>query len=71
MEDLFGDDGARRRHEWPDNLQEIRDVTDLQIWVSEVGVSTFGAEEVQVFGLRRTMELILERTLASTTPCAG
>ena len=27
-------------------------VTDLPIWVSEVGVSTFGAEEVQEFGLR-------------------
>lgn len=71
MEDFLGDDGARCRHEWPDKLREIRDVTDRQIWVSEVGVSTFGAEEVQVFGLRRTMELILERTLASTTPWAG
>jgi beta-xylosidase len=47
-------------HEWPAKLQEIRNVTQLPIWVSEVGVSTFGAEEVQVFGLRRTMELILE-----------
>jgi beta-xylosidase len=46
--------------EWPEKLQEIRAVTDKSIWVSEVGVSTFGAEEVQVFGLRRTMELILE-----------
>jgi beta-xylosidase len=47
-------------HEWPAKLQEIREVTDLPIWVSEVGVSTFGAEEVQLFGLRRTMELILQ-----------
>jgi beta-xylosidase len=47
-------------HEWPSKLQEIREATDLPIWVSEVGVSTFGAEEVQLFGLRRTMELILE-----------
>lgn len=46
-------------HEWPDKLQEIRNVTDLPIWISEVGVSTFGAEEVQDFGLRRTMELVL------------
>ncbi|HYH08845.1 MAG TPA: beta-xylosidase [Thermoanaerobaculia bacterium] len=45
--------------EWPSKLQEIREVTDLPIWVSEVGVSTFGAEEVQVFGLKKTMELIL------------
>jgi beta-xylosidase len=47
-------------HEWPDKLREIREVTPLPVWVSEVGVSTFGAEEVQVFGLRRTMDLILD-----------
>ncbi len=45
-------------HEWPDRLAEIRAVTKLPIWVSEVGVSTFGAEEVQEFGLRRTAELL-------------
>lgn len=48
-------------HEWPDKIQEIRDVTDLPIWISEVGVSTFGAEEVQEFGLRRSAELLIER----------
>lgn len=45
--------------EWPDKLAEIRAVTNLPLWVSEVGVSTFGAEEVQVFGLERTAELLL------------
>jgi beta-xylosidase len=45
-------------HEWPEKLREIREVTDLPLWVSEVGVSTFGAEEVQEFGLRRTAELL-------------
>jgi beta-xylosidase len=45
--------------EWPARLSEIRAVTELPVWVSEVGVSTFGAEEVQVFGLRRTAELLL------------
>lgn len=48
-------------HEWPDKLQEIRDVTNLPIWISEVGTSTFGAEEVQEFGLRRSAELLLDR----------
>jgi beta-xylosidase len=48
-------------HEWPDKLAEIRAVTDLPVWVSEVGVSTFGAEEVQDFGLRRTAELLIGR----------
>jgi beta-xylosidase len=45
-------------HEWPQKLDEIRTVTDLPIWVSEVGVSTFGAEEVQLWGLQRTAELL-------------
>src|SRR4051794_11070379 len=44
-------------HEWPEKLKEIQAVTQLPVWVSEVGVSTFGAEEVQEFGLRRTAEL--------------
>lgn len=47
--------------EWPEKLAEIRAVTDKPIWVSEVGASTFGAEEVQQFGLRRTAELLLGR----------
>lgn len=45
--------------EWPAKIEEIREVTELPIWVSEVGVSTFGADEVQVWGLRRTAELLL------------
>jgi beta-xylosidase len=48
-------------HEWPDKLNEIRAVTDLPIWISEVGVSTFGAEEVQEFGLKRSAELLIGR----------
>jgi len=47
--------------EWPEKLKEIDSVTDLPIWVSEVGVSTFGAEEIQVFGLKRTAELLIGR----------
>lgn len=46
-------------HEWPEKLAEIHAVTGLPVWVSEVGVSTFGAEEVQQFGLRRTAELLI------------
>jgi beta-xylosidase len=48
-------------HEWPEKIDEIRAVTPLPIWVTEVGVSTFGAEEVQEFGLRRTAELLVGR----------
>jgi beta-xylosidase len=48
-------------HEWPAKLEEVRAVTPRRLWVSEVGVSTFGAEEVQVFGIRRTAELLIGR----------
>jgi beta-xylosidase len=48
-------------NEWPDKLNEVRAVTSLPLWVSEVGVSTFGAEEVQEFGLQRTAELLRGR----------
>ena len=48
-------------HDWPAKLDEIRAVTDLPVWVSEVGVSTFGAEEVQDWGLKRTAELLIGR----------
>jgi len=49
-------------HEWPAKLAEIQAITSLPVWVTEVGVSTFGAEEVQVFGLGRTAELLVGRT---------
>jgi beta-xylosidase len=44
--------------EWPAKIAEIRTVTDKPIWVSEVGVSSFGAEEVQAWGLKRSAELL-------------
>jgi len=46
-------------HEWPAKIDEIRAVTDKPVWVTEVGISTFGAEEVQVWGLKRTAELLI------------
>jgi beta-xylosidase len=46
-------------NEWPKKIDEIRQVTELPVWVSEVGISTFGAEEVQEFGLQRTAELLI------------
>ncbi|HEX6533321.1 MAG TPA: glycosyl hydrolase [Gemmatimonadaceae bacterium] len=47
--------------EWPRRIAEIEAVTDLPVWVTEVGVSTFGADEVQTFGIQRTAELLLDR----------
>jgi beta-xylosidase len=48
--------------EWPGKLDEIRAITDKPVWVTEVGVSSFGAEEVQQFGLRRSAELLIGRS---------
>ncbi|MBX6740477.1 MAG: beta-xylosidase [Acetobacteraceae bacterium] len=48
-------------HDWPTKIEEVRAVTDLPIWISEVGVSSFGAEEVQEWGLWRTAELLVGR----------
>lgn len=50
-----------RLDEWPDKIAEVEAVTTLPVWVTEVGVSTFGADEVQTFGLRRTTELLRDR----------
>jgi beta-xylosidase len=49
-------------HEWPAKLQEIQSMTELPVWISEIGVSTFGAEEVQDFGLRRSAELLIGKS---------
>ena len=46
-------------HDWPKKIEEIRSVTRKPVWVSEAGVSSFGAEEVQVFGIQRAAELLL------------
>jgi beta-xylosidase len=47
--------------QWPERIAEIEAVTHLPVWVTEVGVSTFGAEEVQEFGLKRTAQLLSGR----------
>jgi beta-xylosidase len=48
-------------NEWPAKLDEISRVTSLPVWVTECGVSSFGAEEVQAWGLERTAELLIGR----------
>ncbi|WP_407158618.1 beta-xylosidase [Bradyrhizobium sp. STM 3557] len=48
--------------EWPAKLAEIQALVALPVWVTEVGVSSFGADEVQAWGLRRTTELLNGRT---------
>jgi beta-xylosidase len=44
--------------EWPAKLAEIQALTHLPVWISEVGVSTFGADWVQDTGLARTHALL-------------
>ena len=45
-------------NEWPAQIASIRTRTRHPVWVSEIGVSTFGADEVQEFGLVRSAELL-------------
>jgi beta-xylosidase len=45
--------------EWPHKIAEIRAATQLPVWVTEVGVSSFGAQEVQAWGVDRTASLLL------------
>jgi len=44
--------------QWPDKAAEISAASNLPVWVTEAGASSFGAEEVQEFGLIRTAELL-------------
>jgi beta-xylosidase len=49
-------------HAWPDKIAEIEAVVpDKEIWATEVGVGSFGAEEVQQFGVEKTAELLIGR----------
>jgi len=44
---------------WPEKVEEIRPVArGLPIWVTEVGVSSFGSEEVQAWGVDKTAALL-------------
>jgi beta-xylosidase len=45
--------------QWPEKVDEISAVTDKPIWVTEVGVSSFGSEEVQAWGVKKTAELLI------------
>jgi beta-xylosidase len=45
--------------DWPSKIDEIKAVTDKPVWVTEAGVSSFGSEEVQAWGVRKTAELLL------------
>jgi beta-xylosidase len=48
--------------EWPAKIAEIEAAAPGHpVWVTEVGVGSFGAEEVQVFGVEKTAELLVGR----------
>ena len=44
--------------DWPEKVAEAAEASGKPVWVTEVGISSFGAEEVQQFGLQRTLELL-------------
>ena len=45
--------------DWPAKVDEIRSVVRHPVWVTEVGVSSFGSETVQAWGVQRTAELLV------------
>ncbi|MBD3243963.1 MAG: beta-xylosidase [Chitinivibrionales bacterium] len=45
--------------EWPIKLNEVREAVNRTVWVTETGASSFGADEPQDIGLRRTAELLV------------
>ncbi len=45
-------------NEWPAQVRLIEQTAQMPVWATEVGVSSFGAEEVQEFGLQRTRDLL-------------
>lgn len=48
-------------HAWPARIADVQAVTALPLWITEVGASSFGADEVQELGLVRSAELLLSR----------
>ena len=48
--------------DWPNKIAEIEAVVSVPVWVTEVGVSSFGAEEVQAWGIKRTAQLLRNRS---------
>jgi beta-xylosidase len=47
--------------DWPQRLDAIHAVTELPVWVTEVGISTFAGDAVQAEGLTRTAEVLRGR----------
>ena len=45
-------------NEWPERVAEAAEASGKPVWVTEVGCSSFGAEEVQDFGIERTLQLL-------------
>jgi beta-xylosidase len=48
--------------EWPDRIEEAHQVAGKPVWVLEVGASSFGSEEVQAFGLLKSLDLLHGKT---------
>ncbi len=48
-------------HDWPRQVELIEAACGKPVWVTEAGASSFGAEEVQIFGLQQTARYLLGR----------
>ncbi|MBD3345187.1 MAG: beta-xylosidase [Chitinivibrionales bacterium] len=47
-------------NEWPQKITRIGEIAKKPVWVTEVGVSSFGAEDVQVIGMEQSAPLLKE-----------
>lgn len=48
--------------EWPSRVALAEEAAGRPVWVTEVGASSFGAEEVALFGFERTISLLRGRS---------
>ncbi|MBD3240305.1 MAG: beta-xylosidase [Chitinivibrionales bacterium] len=53
---------AWRLEQWPEMLDNTARVAGVPVWVTEAGASSFGAQEAQELGLRRTAEMLAGRS---------
>lgn len=51
-----------RVDQWPKVLEDTVHAADVPVWVTEVGVSSFGADEPQELGMRLTAGMLAGRT---------
>lgn len=47
--------------EWPERIERIREEFGRPVWITETGVSSFGGEELALWGLKRSREILRDQ----------